>query len=115
MARAFEGRDCACAGGTRLVPGFGVVSLVSPEARRGMGDKALGRGEEASGGKVLVFLESTQIGAKGDRDKGHVREKVHYCWLKILATCEAWGSWEALRFMRTRMWIEREQDVFLYV
>lgn len=52
-----------------------------------MGDKGLGRGgEEANRGKVLVFLESTQIGAKGDQDKGHVRDKVHYCWLKILAT-----------------------------
>lgn len=51
-----------------------------------MGDKGLGRWEEASRGKVLVFLESTQIGAKGDQDRGHVRDKVHYCWLKILAT-----------------------------
>lgn len=65
---------------------WGRLAKVSPEARRGMGDKGLGRGEEANRGKVLVFLESTQIGAKGDQDKGHVRDKVHYCWLKILAT-----------------------------
>lgn len=53
---------------------WGRLAKVSPEVRRGMGDKGLGRGEEASRGKVLIFLESTQIGAKGD--KGHVREKV---------------------------------------
>lgn len=56
-----------------------------------MGDKGLGRFEEANRGKVLVFLESTQIGAKGDQDRGHVRDKVHYCWLKILALDQRFG------------------------
>lgn len=51
-----------------------------------MGDKGLGCAEKASRGKILVLLEPTQIGAKGDWDKGHVREKVRYRRLKILAT-----------------------------
>lgn len=35
---------------------WGRLAKVSLEARRGMGDKGLGRFEEANRGKVLVFL-----------------------------------------------------------